>query len=64
MLKTFIVWITANCGKFWKRWDYQTTLPVFLETCMQVKKQQLEWDMEWQTGWKLEKEYVKAVTRW
>ena len=28
---------------------------------MQVKKQQLELDMEQQTGSKLEKEYVKAV---
>jgi len=36
------VWITANCGKFLKWWEYQTTLPVFWETCMQDKKQQLE----------------------
>ena len=28
---------------------------------MQVKKQQLELDMEQQTGWKLGKQYVKAV---
>ena len=48
------VWITTNCGKFWKRWEYQTT-------CMQVKKQQLELDMEQQTGSKQEKEYIKAV---
>ena len=33
------VWITTNCGKFWKRWEYQTTLPASWETCMQVKKQ-------------------------
>ena len=39
-----------NCGKFWKRWEYQTTWPVSWETCMQVRKQQLEWDMEQQTG--------------
>ena len=31
------------------------------KTCMQVRKQQLEWDMEQQTGSKQEKEYVKAV---
>ena len=43
------VWITTNCGKFWKRWEYQTTWPVFWEICMQVKKQQLELDMEQQT---------------
>ena len=40
------VWITTNCGKFLKRWEYQTTLPVFWETCMQVKNQQLELNME------------------
>ena len=38
-----------------------TTLPASWETCMQVKKQQLELDMEQQTGSKSEKEYVKAV---
>ena len=39
-----------NCGKFWKRWEYQTTLPASREICMQVKKLQLELDMEQQTG--------------
>ena len=39
-----------NCGKFWKRWGYQTAWPAFWETCMQVRKQQLELDMEQQTG--------------
>ena len=38
-----------------------TTLPASCETCMQVKKQQLELDMEQQTGSKLGKEYIKAV---
>ena len=38
--------ITINCGKFFKRWEYQTTWPASWETCMQVKKQQLEPDME------------------
>jgi len=42
-------------GKFFKRWEYQTTLPVSWEICMQVKKQQLEPDMEQQTGSKLGK---------
>ena len=60
-LKPFTVWITANCGKFFKRWEYQTTLPDSWEICMQVKKQQLELDMEQQTGSKLGKEYIKAV---
>ena len=40
------VWITINCGKFFKRWEYQSTLSASWEICMQVKKQQLEWDME------------------
>ena len=35
------VWFTINCGKFLKRWQYQTTLPASWETCMWVKKQQL-----------------------
>ena len=40
------VWATVNCGKFWKRWEYQTTLPASWEICTQVKKQQLGPDME------------------
>ena len=43
------VWITIKCGKFWKRWEYQTTWPASWEICMQVRKQQLELDMEQQT---------------
>ena len=52
---------TTNCGKFLKRWEYQTTLPVSWETCMQVRKQQLEPDMGQWTGSKLGKEYIKAI---
>ena len=53
-------------SKLWKipifkRWEYQTTWPASWEICMQVKKQQLELDMEQQTASKLGKEYVKAV---
>ena len=48
--KPFTVWITTNCGKFFKRQEYQTTLTASLEICMQVRKQQLELDMEKQTG--------------
>ena len=48
--KPLTVWITINCGKFWKRWEYQITWPAFWEICMQVRKQQLELDMEQQTG--------------
>ena len=61
MAKPLTVWITTNCGKFLKRWKYQTTLPASWEICMQVKKQQLELNMEQQTGSKLGKESVKAV---
>ena len=50
MPKPLTVWITINCGKFWKRWEYQTTWPASWETCMQVRKQQLKLDMEQQTG--------------
>ena len=61
MLKPLTVWITTNCGKFLKRWEYQTTSPASCETCMQVKKQQLKLDMEPWTGSKLGKECIKAV---
>ena len=39
--KVLTVWITINCRKFWKRWEYQTTWPASWEICMQVRKQQL-----------------------
>ena len=55
------VWITINSEKFFKRWEYQTTLPASWEICMQVKKQQLKPDMEQKNGSKLGKEYIKAV---
>ena len=50
-----------NCGKFLKGWEYQTTWLASWEICMQVRKQQLELDMEQQTGLELGKEYIKAV---
>ena len=59
--KSLTVWITIKCGKFRKRWKYQTTWPVSWETCVQVGKQELELDMEQQTGSKLGKEHIKAV---
>ena len=61
MSKPLTAWNTINCGKFWKRWEYQTTWPASWETYMQVRKQQLELDMEQQTGSREEKEYIKAV---
>ena len=45
-LKPLTMWITTNRGKIFKRWEYQTTLSASQETCIQVKKQQLEPDME------------------
>ena len=60
-LRPLTVWITINCGKFLKGLKYQTILPASWETCMQVKKQQLEPDIEQWTGSKLGKKYIKAV---
>ena len=59
--KPLTVWITTHCGKFFKRWEYQTTWPASWKICMQVKKQQLALDTEQKAGSKLRKEYVKAV---
>ena len=57
-----MVWITASYTMSWiSVHNYQTTLPASWEICMQVKKQQLEPDMEQHTGSKSGKEYVKAI---
>ena len=37
MPKPLIVWITTDYGKFFKRWEYQTTWPASWEISMQVK---------------------------
>ena len=50
MPKPLTVWITTNYRIFFKRWDYQTALPASWEICMKDKKQQLEPDVEQQTG--------------
>ena len=60
-LKSLTVWITTNCGNFLRRCEYQTTWPASWEICMQVRKQQLEPDLEQGTGSKSGKEYIKAV---
>ena len=49
-VKALTVWIIINCGKFWKRLKYHTTWPASWETYMQVGKQQLELDLDQQTG--------------
>ena len=61
MLHSLWLWGSQQIGKFLKRWDYQITLPASWEIYMQVKKQQLEPDMEQHISFKLGKEYVKAV---
>ena len=61
MPKPLTMWMTTNCRKFFKRWEYQTTWPASWEICMQVKKWQLALYIEQWTGSKLAKEYVKAV---
>jgi len=60
MLKPLTVWLTVQCGKFLRRWEYQTTFS--WETCMQVKKQQLEPDMEQGTGSKSGKIRLKETS--
>ena len=52
MPKPLNVWSTINYGKFLKRWEYQTTWPASWEICVQVKKEQLEPDMEQWTDYK------------
>ena len=54
--KPLTMWVTTNCSKFFKRCEYKATWPESWEICMQVKKQQLELDMEQQTGSKPRKE--------
>ena len=61
MPKPLTVWITTNCGKFFKRWDTRLPyLPPEKPVC-RFKKQQLEPDMKQWTGSKLEKEHIKAA---
>ena len=59
--KHLTVWITTTCGKYLMRWEYKTNLSASCEICMQVKKQELELDVEQQTGSKSGKKYIKAV---
>ena len=62
--KPLTVWITTNCGRLFKWWEYETTLPLSWETCMCVKKQQLESDMEnWLVqNWGRSMTWLYAVT--
>ena len=56
-----LTFFSVSRREFFKSQEYQTTWPAFWEICMQVKKQQLEVDMEKQIGSKLGKGYVKAA---
>ena len=60
-IQNWCFWLYGSQQIVEKRWEYQTTWPASWETCMQVEKQQLELDMEQQTGSKSGKENVKAV---
>ena len=53
--------VDHNKRKFFKRWEYQTSLPASWEICMQVKKQQLELDME-QQNWERSMSRLYIVT--
>ena len=64
-LKLLTVWITTNCGKSFKRWQYQTTIPISWETCIQSRSNRTGHgtsDSEWFSSSKLGKEYLKAVS--
>ena len=50
-----------NLWKILQEMEYQTTWPASWESCVRVKKQQLELNMEQHTGSKFGKEYIKAV---
>ena len=60
-VKTFDLWIITFCGKFLKRWKYQIIIPISWETCMWVKKQQLEPSLEQLIGLGLRKENDRSV---
>ena len=62
-LSMLTLWLCGSqqTGKLLKRLEYQTTLPTSWEICMQVRKQQLEPDMDPQTGSQSGNKYVKTV---
>ena len=62
--KLLTVWIITNCGKFWKRWEYQTTWLASWETCMQVRKRQLElhWNNRLIPNWERSTSRLHLVT--
>ena len=61
MLKPLIVWITTNCGKFFKRWEYQDHLTCLLRNLYVGQEATVRTGHETTDCSKLGKEYVKAV---
>ena len=61
ILKPLTLWIMTNCRRLSERWLYQSILPVSWETCIQVKKQQLEPCLEQLIGSRLRKEYNSCL---
>ena len=59
--KPLTVWITTNCGKFFKRWEYQTTWLASVKNMYAGQKEAVRTVMEQQIGSKLGKQYVKPV---
>ena len=62
MLKPLTLWITPNGRKFLKEVGIPDCLTCLLRSCMQVRKEQLEVDMEQSTGSKLGKMYIRLDT--
>ena len=60
MTKSLTVWITTNCGKFFKSWEYQTTLPAFSEKSV-CRSRSNSYNWTWNNDSKLGKEYTEAV---
>ena len=60
MPEPLTVWVKTKHGKYLERWEYETTWPASWEICMKVRKQQLELDVEQQTGSISGKEYFNA----
>ena len=64
MSKPLTVWIKINQNNLWKvlkEMGIPDHLTCLLKTYMQVRKQQLELDIEKQTGSKHEMQYIKSV---
>ena len=61
VLKPLTVWITKNYGKFFKRWEYQTTLTCLQRNLYAHQEETVKTIQEQLTSSKPGKEYFKAV---